>query len=589
MFKKVTQRVKDTMLNLCRSFRSNLPIIILGILMCFCVNAILGESMVVVAVVSVITIRELYKTTFNFANYLRHLIIFLILILLGTFASMNFIAGALINFAVLFVLCFIMGDNFIPGKCFTFGLELLLMEYQGLVSFDVLIARLICGICCTIFGGIVLIILNNILKKHKDNKFVLKGCKTLANKLDLLIGEKLEDDNDLFVITTDFCKEYYESMINQFYVMDEKSKYDFMSLMTMEQISDLIYETAAKLGNISGNDKAYFEELKRLMLRGKGLKRLAIDLDAFANEYELSNSQISSMWKKYILTLTKYIKYKAKPVIKSNLKDAITFRKLVLKKRFSITSYSIRSSLQTAIIVSVCGIIGQLLPVSELMLLPLTSFLVLSVLNNKKISSAFVCCIEMSIIIVMFYVLLTFVPFSSRFMVSVIICVIGMIISKNLFVQLAFEVQIISVAMFPTSVVGAEVFMKVGFIAFSIFICWLLSKWIFNTVSYRKSKLQNIDLAQLNWTSIGLLQRSRFDDVMSNYLCEFMLIQHIMVDHLNSCSIDKNENNKVRYSGMLSFNCDLLTEIAYAMTILKPKMLPKGWITAMKKRLTNIF
>ena len=62
-----------------------------------------------------------------------------------------------------------------------------------------------------------------------------------------------------------------------------------------------------------------------------------------------------------------------------------------------------------------------------------------------------------------------------------------------------------------------------------------------------------------------------------------------MVDHLNSCSVDKNENGKVRYSGMLSFNCDLLTEIAYAMTILKPKMLPKGWITAMKKRLTNIF
>ena len=68
-----------------------------------------------------------------------------------------------------------------------------------------------------------------------------------------------------------------------------------------------------------------------------------------------------------------------------------------------------------------------------------------------------------------------------------------------------------------------------------------------------------------------------------------MFIQHLMLEHISNSSKDLVDSNRIRYSNMLSFNCDLLTEIAYAMTVLKPVALPREWIIAMKKRLTNVF
>lgn len=591
MIQKMKKWWITTLNDLTSSVCTYFPVILLGIFLCICVNAIFGTSMVVVGLVTIFTVKELYRTAFSLENYIRYALMLLAVVLLGTLAGTNFLLGAIINFVVLGFIAFAFCDNFTNGGYFTIGLQLLLMQYQGATHINALPTRLLCYLFCIAISGVFLVLFNNLFKKHKDSVYVLRGCKAIANKLNLLLGKEVKNDTDMFILTTDFCKDNYGIMVNQGYLLDESARHNFLALMTMEQMSDLIYDTVTKTGtiNVSDKDREYFEELIRIFSKIKTLKRLAIELINFVDDYTLSNPQLSSLWKKYILTLADYIKYKGKPVIKLSIRDSAKFRISVLKKRFSLTSYNMRSALQLASIVTLCGVIGRVLPIAEAPLMPIIAFATLSIYPVSKIKHTIPGAVGVIIVAVFYMLVLSSLPFTWRVPATFIISVIGIVITKNRFIQLSFATQLIASAIYPTAVISPEALIKVGFVAFGWCAGWLLVRWIFNTPEYRKYKLHTSDLAQLDWTAIRLLEQVRMDNSEANYLCEFMLIQHLMVEHISNSPVDNVDSNKMRYSGMLSFNCDLLTEIAYAITILKPSKLPKDWILAMKKRLTNIF
>lgn len=589
MIQKIRKWWITTLNDLASAACTYFPVMLLGILLCFCINVILGPSMVVVGLVTTFTVRDLYKTTFSLENYLKHAVILLAVVVLGTLASVHFLLGAVINFTVFAFVAFAFCDNFTMSRHFTICIQLLLMQYQGATPINVLPGRLLCYLFCIAVSGAFLVLFYNIFRKHKDSIYVIRGCKSISNKLNLILGNDIKNDTDMFALTTDFCKDNYNIMVNQGYLLDESTRHDFLALMTMEQMSDLIYDTVTKLGALNDQDKKYFEELIKAFSKIKTLKRLSIELSNFADEYTLSNPQLSSLWKKYILTLADYLKYKSKPVIKLRIKESAKFRISVLKKRFSLTSYNMRSALQLASIVTLCAVLGQIVPVAEATLIPIVALAILSIYPNAKLRHTLPGTIGVIIVAILYMLFLGSLPFAWRLPASFIISVIGIVITKSQFAQLAFSTQLISSVIYPTAVISPEVLIKIGFVAVGCCAGWLLVRWIFNTPEYRKYKLHTSDLAQLDWTAIRLLEQVRMDNSDANYLCEFMLIQHLMVEHISNSPVDKVDSNRIRYSGMLSFNCDLLSEIAYAITILKPSKLPKDWILAMKKRLTNIF
>lgn len=575
------------------SFATNfliyLPVAILGILMCFSINAIFDAELIVVGLVSILSIKELYKTTFNIANYLRNALYLLLVVVMGTFASMNIFLGIFINFVFIFVLAFIFCDNFCVGKFFIMGLQLLLMQYPGYVHITELLPRFLCYLFCVGVGGIFLLLVNNLFCKHKDNQYVLKGCEEIANKLKSLLNGSAKGQVDLFQLTTDFCKSKYNSMINQDYLLDEATKNDFLALMTMEQLSDLIYDIPSKLQEFTEDDKKYFKELIKYFSNIKSLKRLSINLSNFVDEYTLSNPQLSSLWKKYILTLSGYLKYRGKPVIKTSIKESIKFRISVLKKRFTTTSYNLRNALQMSIIVTLCAALSALLPISDAVLCPITALAVMSVTQEKRLKLTIVGAIGIIAVALAYMGMLKMFPFDARIPVAFVISVICLATFRSIFASIAFSTQLLSSVLFPSSVISPEALLKIAYVAVGCVISLLFVEWILSTPKSQRYKLHMSDLAQFDWSAIHQLERIRLDDPTKNYLCEIMFIQHLMVEHISNSSQEKVESNKIRYASMLSFNCDLLTEIAYALTILRPSKLPKEWILAMKKRLTNIF
>lgn len=589
MFNKLKNGCIKKLNSLANSFLMYLPVGVLGIILCFSINAIWGAELVVVGLVSILSIKEIYKTTFNTANYLRNAGYLLLLVVMGTLASVNIIAGIVINFVLIFALAFAYCDNLSTGRFFVMSLQLLLMQYSGYVSITALLPRVLCYLFCIVVGGVFLMLFNNLFRKHKDSKFVLDGCEEIASKLKSLLDEDASCKMDLFAITTDFCKSKYHSMQNQDYLLDEATKNDFLALMTMEQLCDLIYDTPSKLQELTEGDRAYFEELIRYFSKIKSLKRLSINLSNFVDEHSLSNPQLSSLWKKYILTLAGYLKYRGKPVIKTSAKEAVKFRISVLKKRLTPSSYNLRNALQMSLAVTVCVLLSRLLLIADATLCPITALAVLSITQDKRIKVSLIGMTAVVTVAIAYMGILRMFPFDARVPVAFILSILCLVISRNIFSNVAFSTQLLSAVLVPSAVISPEAFLKTVYIAVGCGIAFLFIKFVFSTPRSQRYKLHTSDLAQFDWSAIHQLEHVRLDDPTKNYLCEIMLIQHLMVEHISNSTNDKVESNKMRYSNMLSFNCDLLTEIAYALTILRPSKLPKDWVLAMKKRLTNIF
>lgn len=589
MFNKLKNSCISGVKCLATGFLSYLPMAVLGIILCFSVKAIFGAEYIMVALVSLLSIKGLFKTTPDTANYMRHTVYLLFIVLMGTLASLNILAGLFINLILIFAFAFIFCDNFKEGKLFMFCLQLLLMQYPGHITANMVLPRILSCLLCIAVGGVFLTLFNNMFRKRKDNQYVLNACDEIALKLRGLLDENAKGKLDLFNLTTSFCKQEYEKLLNQDYLLDEATKTDFLALMTFEQMSDLIYDTPAKLGKLTEQDIEYFEELIKYFSKIKTLKRLSINLSNFVDEYSLSNPQLSSLWKKYILTLAGFLKYRGKPVTKTSVKEAIAFRYSVLKKRFTITSLNFRNAVQMSVLVSVCTAIAQLISVSDIILCPIALMAILAMQHDKRLKFTFIGFAGIIAVAGIYMVSLRAVPFELRVTVSIIATIILLATVKNIFAVIAFSTQLLSCVYFQPAAISPEAMLKVMYLVFACLFGLVLTEFVFATPKSQRYKLHTIDLAQFDWSAMHQLENSRLDDPRKSYLCEIMFIQHLMVEHISNSSTAKVESNKIRYSGMLSFNCDLLSEIAYALTILRPSKLPKDWVLAMKKRLTNIF
>ncbi|MBQ7521552.1 MAG: hypothetical protein IJU14_01575 [Clostridia bacterium] len=596
MFTKLKDNFVVLIKDIWKTFKHYLPVSVMGIALCFIVNAIYGSDMICIAVVCIITLKELFDTTFNVFNYIRQFTLLLMIITIGIFGGLNPFVATAVNLLVVGVVSFVFGDNFhFGGMSFTVCLQLLLMEYARAMDLYRIPFAYVCTLICFVYSVACLclfhVIANSTFVRKKDNPYVLDGCKAIANKLKIFINkEHIKKDRDLFLITKDFCKATHGAFVNQGCLLDETQKKHLLSLMTLQQISDLIYDTKSKLPELNEDDQRYFEELCRVFTKIKSLKRLAIEINGFVEDYSLSNKTLSSLWKKYLLSLVDSLKFRNRPMIKSRFRQAMRFRISVLKKRFSFSySYNLRKSIKTAITLAVCTLLGQVLPITDAMILPVSALAVLSIYPELKFSYTLRGIGGMIITCVLYMAVLSTVPFNIRLPLTFIFSVMAMFSVRSPFMKAVFSSLIISVVIFPTALIGGEVMIKSAVMLSACLISWLVVKFVLKTPSYRIYNFHTSDLAQINWTAMYLLEHSQFNSPATPYLCELMFLQHLMVDHISNTPFTNTQNNKMRYSGMLSFNCDLLSEIAYAMTILKPVALPADWMIAMKKRLTNIF
>ena len=596
MFAKFKDKSAVGLKSVLNNIKKYLPVAVFGVALCFLINAVYGEDMMCIAVVCIITVKNLFDTTLNIRSYLWQFLLLLLIITVGIFAGMNFIALTIVNALFVGVMSFVLCDNFkIGGLPFTLCLQLLIMEYARTMELYRVPFAFLCTLLCFIlsiaFLTVYYEICINVLKKNKNNPYILNGCKAIANKLRMFLDkENVKKDRDLYLITKDFCSCYQNTMINQGYLLDEKQKKQFLALMTLQQISDLIYHTKSKFPEINENDRKYFEELFRIFTTVKSLKRLAVELNGFVDDFSLSNSTISSQWRKYLLSFADYLKYGSRrPAIKSSFKKAVEFKLSILKKRLSLSgSFSLRKSVQTAAAVGLCTLIAQFLPITDAMILPVVALTVFTVYPEAKIRCTLwgVACMIATCLLYM--VIFSAVPFGWRVALTFVVMVTAVVSVENPFMKSISACLILSSVIFPTAVIGGEVLIKSAVMLAGCCISWLVAKFLLPTKRHQIYKYHIIDLAQTDWSIMQLLENSCFDSTANTYLCEMLFLQHLMVDHINSTPFENTRGNDNRFESMISFNCDILSEIAYAVTILKPVTLPNSWIIEMKKRLTIV-
>lgn len=574
-----------------------IPVIILGIVMVGICKIFFGNESTVVAIPFLLFSKGLYKTTFSFENYGKNLIIIFAMLLLGTFASMSFIASLIINFVFIFFILFALKDDFAKDKHFVYGLSFFIIQLcKG--SFAVISQRMITFVCCGILIGTFLYLSCHFSKKNiKDNIYVKKSCSIIARQMNLLLNNKSNvSDSDILSTTIAYCRNEYEKAALQENLMNEREKFNLMALMSMEQFSELIYDTHNQCRNFTDGDIEYFSHLQKIFSQSKNLKRLAMEIDDFTEKNQLSNTHINEMWKRLLLNISANLNIKStvKPNIKCSIKKSLDIKVKILKSRFKLNmkSYCFRNALQNTIILTIASqtayILQNVLNIDYGFLIPLMAYTTYTIYNKNNIKTL---CLESALSA---FVMVLFALFMNSFAgeIRIILCVIiGVILlcclnSKLGVLIFAFELTVTVAA--PAVTIEPFIILIILFMITGFLISTTFPEFLLCTRDWQRFIYMTNDILSYNVISLNVLANANLFDKEQNMVCELLLNQHLLVDKINNCEEDRFHFNKQLYSKIFSYNCDLLTELTYALTVIKPNKLTQNWIIHTKEKMKKI-
>lgn len=570
-----------------QKFAINLPVTVFAIFIFWSSKFLFGTDVAAVSVLFLFTVKDLQKTTFNAGNYIKNAVFLLAAVILGTFATMSFLLAVPISLLFFFFIFYFLSDDFSQHRYYIYGLEFLLVQLTS-GSMEILAERLTAFCYCTVLSAVFLIILCKFKKEKKFNKYVDKGCKLIADRLSLLTGGKGGRDDDIYHIATDFCKSEYDKIAIQGYLMTEKEKNDLVLILNLEQLNELIYDTATKLHNINEADIAYFTNLQRIFAFSKNQKYLGMEIDDFTDKNKLTHPGLNALWKKHLKSLSVSLRSNAKPKIKKYEKKAVAFRLKVAKERFTLKSYSFRYSLQSAIILTIsvaCAYAphipyGYWIPMTALVVMtfyPKNSFTSLIPRLAATLSGAAVYALTVDII-----------PLDYKLIFAVIISFITISVSKNKFILMLFASEVIEFSVFPTVSTDASIMLRSLFAVIGCAFACLLIKCIVNTKYHEKYKYQTADILAYNVAALNSLKIMQLKETKSNYIYELMVFQHLLVNKMNLSEDDKIMANKQRFSKLISYNCDFLSDLIYAITVIKPVEISKNWLILCEERINKI-
>lgn len=587
--KFITLKIKDII--------TYIPVIIFGIAMLSVCKIFFGNESTVAAVPFLLFSKELYKTAFSLENYCKNLIIILSILLLGTFASMSFITSLIINFLFIFFILFTLNDDFISDKHFVYGISFFIVQLCG-GAFEVIPQRLITYVCCAMATGIFLYLSFRFSKeKNRDNSYVKRSCSIIARQMNLLLNNKSNiSDGDILNTAIAYCKEEYKKDALQENLMNEREKFNLMALMSMEQFSELIYDTHNQCRNFTQSDIEYFAILQKIFSQSKNLKRLAMEINDFVEKNQLSNPHINEMWKKQLMNISANLNIKTtvKPVIKCPLKTSLSIKLKLLKMRLNLNmkSYSFRVALQSTVILTIAAAAGYIFQnvfnIDFGFLLPLMTYTTYTIYNRSEIKMLGIKSLCALLTMILFTLAMYSLSGEARLILCIIIGVIMLccLNSKLGILVFAFELTVTSAA--PAVTIEPALILRIIFIIAGFAICVILTKFVLRTQNWQRFTYMINDIMSYNVISLEILENANLFDKEHNMIYELLLNQHLLVDKINTCDEDRFQFNRQLYSKIFSYNCDLLTDLTYALTIIKPNKLSENWIIHTKEKLKKI-
>lgn len=552
--------MKEKVLDIFKAIKDSIPYVLLGIFLFFTVSKMFGMENFLLATIFLLLSKKLVSSSLSSFNYFKFGLLFVLIGIIASICPINIFTTIILNFITLFLLTFIYSDEFSPKNHFLLGLELVLLQVIP-VSFTEAVIRIGAIIYCYLIVLIFMFFMKK-LDKSNNNEYVLQSFNFIVDNLRHIKNKKPEDIDvsEIYKLTSDYCLEIHENVINQGSVLNEGEKFNFYLLMHAEQIAQLIYDISKHPEKLRKKDYKYFAKLSKILENLEDYNKLKDNIKLFIRKYELTDSYFNEDFLLVLNSLVQILENKQKSRSKdTDVKKSLKKRLKYIKCRFNFRNLSFRFALQTATLVSISFVIAGFVPIMESSWIAIAAYTSISLYPDDTFKNTGKRILGMLFGFVIFALITRYIPSNIRLFVILFLGYMVMTSTENKFVKTLVGTQLAIIGIYPDLGLTLSVLLRLTLVMIGFTIGMFGVRFI---VQIRKEDAFEVKLKELiNRNRDLIYELQKIFKNQNPYNTGVVMISHLIIGQLHELAEDQDMLKKDSVDKILNYNYRFITDI----------------------------
>ena len=573
-----------------KMFIGVIPFLIFAIFLFITISALFGTTNALLGIVFLFFAKMMMYSKVSTFNYVKYGMLFVIAAIIATIASFNIWTSVILNFGFLFILTFAYSNDFAPKNHFLIGLEFVLLQMNRGTIGDIS-DRVLAVLYALLVTYIFVLIMKGLNKKPDSNPFIYKGYSLVGDYFQKLSKGKIKDIsvNEIYSLTSKYCKATYNDVIKQDGLLNDSQKYNFHVLLSVEHLIQLIYETNKNHEKLTKDDLNYFKKLSLIFKKSQTHVEAYQKLDRFLKKNKLSVDYMETDFRLALSSLSALLK--SKENMQSNKTPfwiGFKFKMWMLKHRVGLDHFQFRFALQTALVVSLCFAISDVLPIINSYWIPITAYTTLTTYPDDTLKDTWKRILGTIVGLIVFGLVTQFIPDDYRLLVTLLLGFTIMLCTTSPFVNMIFGSQMAVACLYPDMSLSSSMLLRVSFVIIGSIIVIVVIRAFLHTKKQDAFKFKLRELIKNNQYLIIELKHTLNTNSRGPYIDEFIMLSHLIIDELEILSQSQDVYDEKQITKLLNYNYRFIIEMRRISMEVTRKDIPKKEINKFIKELDKL-
>lgn len=540
-----------------------LPYLCLGIILFATIILFFGSANAVIGIIFLFFAKGAVHSAFTIESHLTSGFLFLLMAVLGTFATMGYLTSIVLNFLVFFLLIFVYSDDFAPKNYFLFGLEFVLMQMNP-GTFDMLLNRSFAVLYGFAVTTLFIIVAKRLKKEPAENPLIKKGFAVISNQLNSLSKGELSQlhAGEIFDIASKYCAVEYNTVFKQNGLMSGKEKNRFQLVLCLEQLGQLINEAKLHYEELDQADRSYFYDLSKLFENSMTRDKLISQLEHFLKNSHLQDSHLNSDWRLLLQSLIKTLHAKTEKVNHTaTVKNKLAYKGSQLKQHWGFHYFQFRFAIQKSLILAFSFALANALPFTNSYWIPIMVYTTIGAYHDEAFKSA-VTRVGGTLAGLACFVLVTqFIPVNVRLFVVLFIGLTIILSTTNVFITMIAGTQMAVSSIAPVFDTIPSILLRFSCVIVGAVIAVVGGRLILRANRDDNYQAKLNELLQIDNQLVTELNHALEQGMRGNHVSELILSLHLTTNELLKAMPRRKMIDKVQLAKLIIYNRSFLKEV----------------------------
>lgn len=540
-----------------------LPYLCLGIILFATIILFFGSANAVLGIIFLFFSKGAVHSAFTIESHLTSGFLFLVMAILGTFATMGYLTSIVLNFLVFFLLIFVYSDDFAPKNYFLFGLEFVLVQMKP-GTLDMILNRSFAVLYGFAVATLFIVVAKRLKKEPSENPIIKQGISVIANQLNSLsIGElsKLHA-GEIFDIASKYCAIEYNTVFKQNGLMSGKEKNRFHLVLCLEQLGQLINEAKFHYEELNHTDLTYFYDLSEIFENSTDRNKLMAQLKLFLKKSYLQDSHLNADWTLLLQSLIKALNAKTEKINhKATIKNKLTYKGSQLKQHWGFHYFQFRFAVQKSLILAFAFALANALPFSNSYWIPIMVYTTIGAYPDEAFKSA-VTRVGGTLAGLACFILVTqFIPVNIRLLVVLFIGLTIILSTTNVFITMIAGTQMAVSSIAPVFDTVPSILLRFACVIAGAVIAVVGGRLILRANRDDNYQAKLNELLQIDNQLVTELNHALEKGMKDNHISELILSLHLTTNELLQAMPRRKMIDKVQLAKLIIYNRSFLKEV----------------------------